>query len=74
MHCNTYGAAYVQRKKIMYGDLTNYTCCNGDTCISGKLGEKSCPEFCLCVEVGRRCKLVHGLKAPLISSPPKFDL
>lgn len=34
----------------MYNDLTNYTCCNGDMCISGRMGEKSCPEFCLCVE------------------------
>ena len=34
----------------MFNDLTNYTCCNGDTCISGRCGEKSCPEFCLCVE------------------------
>lgn len=49
--CCSNCVAYFQRKKIMYGDLTNYTCCNGDTCISGRLGEKSCPEFCLCVEV-----------------------
>jgi hypothetical protein len=35
----------------MFGDLTNYTCCNGDMCISGKVGEKNCPEFCLCCEV-----------------------
>ena len=41
----------MQRKEIMFNDLTNYTCCNGDMCISGRLGEKSCPEFCLCVEV-----------------------
>ena len=34
----------------MFNDLTNYTCCTGDTCISGRCGEKSCPEFCLCVE------------------------
>ena len=42
--------AYSHRKEIMFNDLTNYTCCNGDTCISGRCGEKSCPEFCLCVE------------------------
>lgn len=42
--------AYSHRKTIMFNDLTNYTCCNGDTCISGRCGEKSCPEFCLCVE------------------------
>ncbi|EEH59154.1 uncharacterized protein MICPUCDRAFT_32645 [Micromonas pusilla CCMP1545] len=43
--------AYSQRKTLMFGDLTNYTCCNGDMCISGKVGEKNCPEFCLCCEV-----------------------
>ena len=42
--------AYSQRKELMFNDLTNYTCCNGDFCISGRLGEKSCPEFCLCLE------------------------
>jgi hypothetical protein len=42
--------AYSQRKELMFNDLTNYTCCNGDFCISGRVGEKSCPEFCLCLE------------------------
>ena len=29
-----------------------YTCCNGDMPCSGRCGEQSCPEFCLCLEVG----------------------
>uniref|UniRef100_A0A7S0SH71 Uncharacterized protein n=1 Tax=Mantoniella antarctica TaxID=81844 RepID=A0A7S0SH71_9CHLO len=49
--CCAQCAAYSQRKEIMFNDLTNYTCCNGDMCISGRVGEKSCPEFCLCCEV-----------------------
>jgi len=44
----------------MYNDLTNYTCCNGDMCISGRLGEKSCPEFCLCVEAGAHTRPLFG--------------
>ncbi len=48
--CCNVCVAYSQRKEIMFNDLTNYTCCNGGMCISGRLGEKSCPEFCLCVE------------------------
>ena len=28
-----------------------YICCNGDCPCSGRLGEQSCPEFCLAVEV-----------------------
>ena len=43
--------AYQQRKEIMFNDLTNYTCCNGDMCISGRCGERKCPEFCLVMEV-----------------------
>jgi hypothetical protein len=35
----------------MFNDLTNYTCCNGDMCISGRCGERKCPEFCLVMEV-----------------------
>jgi hypothetical protein len=48
--CCNVCVAYSQRKEIMFNDLTNYTCCNGGMCISGRLGEKSCPEFCLCIE------------------------
>ena len=48
--CCNVCVAYSQRKEIMFNDLTNYTCCNGGMCISGRLGERSCPEFCLCVE------------------------
>lgn len=28
-----------------------YVCCNGDCPCSGRLGESSCPAFCLCMEV-----------------------
>merc|ERR1712205_3018 len=48
--CCNVCVAYSQRKEIMFNDLTNYTCCYGGMCISGRLGERSCPEFCLCVE------------------------
>ncbi|MBA0754267.1 hypothetical protein Gogos_005521, partial [Gossypium gossypioides] len=30
---------------------TRYVCCAGYICCSGKLKEKKCPEFCLCLEV-----------------------
>ncbi len=48
--CCNVCVAYSQRKEILFNDLTNYTCCDGGMCISGRLGEKSCPEFCLCLE------------------------
>jgi hypothetical protein len=38
-------AAYSQRKEIMFNDLTNYTCCNGDMCISGRVGHFSPRHF-----------------------------
>ena len=43
--------AYQQRQRQMYGSLLGYTCCNGGSCISGRLGEEKCPEACLCLEV-----------------------
>lgn len=45
-------AAYGQRK-LQMGPAwpSQYTCCNGGTCISGRCGEQSNPELCLCCEV-----------------------
>ncbi len=45
-------AAYGQRK-LQMGPAwpSQYTCCNGGTCISGRCGERSNPELCLCCEV-----------------------
>jgi len=35
----------------MHGSLAGYTCCNGAFPCSGRCGERSCPELCLCAEV-----------------------
>lgn len=57
--CCTYlfppcSAAYL-RYVALDRDMNRYSCCQGymdNVCFkSGKCGEKSCPEFCLCVEV-----------------------
>lgn len=45
-------AAYSQRVLQMGAAWpSQYTCCNGMTCISGKCGERSNPELCLACEV-----------------------
>lgn len=44
-------ASYCLRKQALHGDMTRYVCCNGDCPCSGRLGESSCPAFCLCMEV-----------------------
>lgn len=44
-------ASYTNRKELLRGDMTRYQCCNGDWPCSGKMKEKDCPEFCLCIEV-----------------------
>lgn len=31
--------------------MSRYICCNGDCPCSGRMGEQSCPEFCLVMEV-----------------------
>jgi len=47
-----YCAAYGQRKAQMRDAWpSQYTCCNGSTCVSGRCGERSNPELCLCLEV-----------------------
>ncbi|KAK8288983.1 hypothetical protein V6Z12_D07G160700 [Gossypium hirsutum] len=43
--------SYSLRKQALHGDMTRYVCCAGYICCSGKLKEKKCPEFCLCLEV-----------------------
>jgi hypothetical protein len=47
-------AAYL-RYVALDRDMSRYSCCQGymdNPCFrSGKCGEKSCPEFCLCMEV-----------------------
>lgn len=48
-------AAYQLRTRALGYNMQNYSCCQGYMqfcCISpGNLGEKSCPELCLCAEV-----------------------
>lgn len=45
-------AAYEQRKLQMGSAWpSQYVCCNGGTCVSGRCGERSNPELCLCCEV-----------------------
>ncbi|RMZ55267.1 hypothetical protein APUTEX25_005545 [Auxenochlorella protothecoides] len=43
--------SYHLRKRALHNDMTRYLCCNGDWPCSGRCGEQSCPEFCLCTEV-----------------------
>jgi len=43
--------SWFMRNKAMHGSLEGYTCCNGAFPCSGKCGESSCPEMCLCLEV-----------------------
>lgn len=45
-----YCASYELRKQALHGDMKRYICCNGGCPCSGRMGEKSCPEFCLCME------------------------
>jgi len=49
--CCPYCVSYLLRKQLIYHDMTRYVCCNGDCPCSGRMGEQSCPEFCLCMEV-----------------------
>uniref|UniRef100_A0A7N0VCK0 Uncharacterized protein n=1 Tax=Kalanchoe fedtschenkoi TaxID=63787 RepID=A0A7N0VCK0_KALFE len=44
-------ASYLLRKCALYNDMSRYTCCAGYMPCSGKCGESSCLEFCLCTEV-----------------------
>ncbi|GAB2271738.1 hypothetical protein Dimus_006567 [Dionaea muscipula] len=44
-------ASYLLRKRALYNDMSRYTCCAGYLPCSGRCGESSCPEFCLCTEV-----------------------
>ncbi|GFR45597.1 hypothetical protein Agub_g6993 [Astrephomene gubernaculifera] len=43
-------ASYSLRKQALHGDMSRYICCNGICPCSGRMGEKDCPEFCLCLE------------------------
>ncbi|KAL6981989.1 hypothetical protein U1Q18_023607 [Sarracenia purpurea var. burkii] len=43
--------SYILRKRALYGDMSRYTCCGGYMPCSGRCGESSCPEVCLCTEV-----------------------
>lgn len=45
--------SYHLRKRVLRGDMTRYICCMGDYPCSGRCGEQSAPECCLCLEVGR---------------------
>eukprot|EP00898_Chlorokybus_atmophyticus_P002106 jgi/Chlat1/2897/Chrsp2S04660 len=47
----SYCASYSLRKRALYGDMSRYVCCGGYCPCSGRMGEQSCPEFCLCLEV-----------------------
>eukprot|EP00198_Chlamydomonas_reinhardtii_P007928 XP_001697265.1 predicted protein [Chlamydomonas reinhardtii] len=46
-----YCASYGLRKQALHGDLSRYLCCNGMCPCSGRMGERKCPGFCLCMEV-----------------------
>ncbi|KAG2428689.1 hypothetical protein HXX76_011394 [Chlamydomonas incerta] len=46
-----YCASYGLRKQALHGDMSRYLCCNGMCPCSGRMGERKCPEFCLCMEV-----------------------
>ncbi|KAL4420302.1 hypothetical protein ABPG77_001392 [Micractinium sp. CCAP 211/92] len=43
--------SYHLRKRYLRGDMTRYLCCNGDWPCSGRCGESSSPQLCLCLEV-----------------------
>ena len=47
-------AQYCLRKKALKGDMTKYVCFQGYInccCISpGNMGERDCPDLCLCIE------------------------
>lgn len=53
MPCVQYGLRY----KVLKGNMDDYMCCQGYVCADGgcckpgEMGEKSCPELCLCCEV-----------------------
>eukprot|EP00301_Raphidiophrys_heterophryoidea_P015195 c23735_g1_i1.p1 GENE.c23735_g1_i1~~c23735_g1_i1.p1 ORF type:complete len:225 (+),score=25.52 c23735_g1_i1:40-714(+) len=49
-------AVYTMRQRALKGDMSRYICCQGYVggcccCKPGQMGERSCPEFCLCLEV-----------------------
>lgn len=45
---------YFLRRKVLRYDMTKYICCQGYfnrcCCTAGEMGEKSCPDLCLCIE------------------------
>ena len=51
---------YSLRKSALHDDMTKYMCCQGyfDCCClkAGNCNESSCPEFCLCLEIGCCCE------------------
>jgi hypothetical protein len=42
--------SYYLRYRALYERMDNYTCCSGYLPCSGKCGEASCPQCCLCTE------------------------
>merc|ERR1711920_132394 len=42
--------SYHARRRTIYNDMSRYICCGGYCPCSGKCGEKSCPQLCLCLE------------------------
>lgn len=70
-------ASYSNRKKALHDDMSKYICCAGHCPCSGKMKEKDCPEFCLCLEVtfpplrAHLCFLVLG---SLCDRPPGLGL
>ncbi|KAF5841004.1 hypothetical protein DUNSADRAFT_14711 [Dunaliella salina] len=44
-------ASWQLRKQALHGDMSRYICCNGFCPCSGRMGEQSAPECCLCLEV-----------------------
>lgn len=44
-------SACLQRRQALYYDMSRYVCCNGACPCSGRMGERDCPDYCLCLEV-----------------------
>lgn len=64
------------RYKLLHKDMSKYKCCQGymdNRCFhSGELGEKSCPMFCLCMEVS--CCLGPSMSSTRMSIIDQFQL
>lgn len=69
-------SAYYTRYRVLDGDMTKYTCCQGYircACFQpGEMGEQNCPQFCLGLE--SCCCLGLSMSTSRLSVMDRYDL